>query len=58
MTGDTKTSVYILNGDALQDKNVLRASAIWDKWCADKGSVVRVEREHCKATLLLHLGNV
>ena len=24
----------------------------------DKGSVVRVEREHCRATLLLHLGNV
>ena len=29
MTGDTKTSVYILKGDASQDKCVARASALY-----------------------------
>ena len=45
MTGDTKTSVYILNDDTSEagQKCVACASILWDRRCADKGSVVRVE---------------
>ena len=52
-------SVYILKGDASQEKmRCARECSMRDRRYAGKGSVVRVEREHFRATLLLHLGNV
>ena len=58
MTSDTKTSHYILNGDTSQDKYVARVQVLYGIGVVMINAQFRVERKHCRTTVLLHLGNV